>query len=72
MPGGIKCCPRMRTGYEGGVVTEVQQLMQTAPDEEFLEVQVMLENKDVGLVREGMPAEIKVQTFPFTKYGVIE
>ncbi len=57
---------------EGGVVTEAQQLMQIVPDEEFLEVQVMLENKDIGFVREGMPAEIKVQTFPFTKYGVIE
>ncbi len=57
---------------EGGVVTEAQQLMQIVPDEEYLEVQVMLENKDIGFVREGMPAEIKVQTFPFTKYGVIE
>ncbi len=57
---------------EGGVVTEAQQLMQIVPDEEFLEVQVMLENKDIGFAREGMPAEIKVQTFPFTKYGVIE
>lgn len=56
----------------GGVVTEAQQLMLVVPDEEQLEVEVYLENKDIGFVREGMPAEIKIHTFPFTKYGVID
>ncbi len=56
----------------GGVVTEAQQLMLVVPDEEQLEVEVFLENKDIGFVREGMPAEIKIHTFPFTKYGVID
>ncbi len=56
----------------GGVVTEAQQLMLVIPDEEQLEVEVFLENKDIGFVREDMPAEIKIHTFPFTKYGVID
>jgi len=56
----------------GGVVTEAQQLMLIIPDEEQLEVEVFLENKDVGFVHKAMPAEIKVHTFPFTKYGVID
>lgn len=56
---------------EGGVVTEAQQLMQIVPRDEQLEVEVFLENKDIGFVREAMDAEIKVHTFPFTKYGVI-
>lgn len=56
----------------GGVATEAQQLMLIIPDENILEVEVTLENKDVGFVFEGMPAEIKIHTFPFTKYGVIE
>ena len=56
----------------GGVVTEAQQLMLIVPDEERLEVEVFLENKDIGFVREGMTAEIKVHTFPFTKYGIID
>ena len=34
-------------------------------------MEVFLENKDIGFVSENMPAEIKVHTFPFTKYGVI-
>ncbi|MCU7904905.1 MAG: HlyD family type I secretion periplasmic adaptor subunit [Candidatus Thiodiazotropha sp. (ex Epidulcina cf. delphinae)] len=56
----------------GGVVTEAQQLMLVIPDEEQLEVEVFLENKDIGFVHEEMPAEVKIHTFPFTKYGVID
>jgi len=56
----------------GGVVTEAQQLMLLVPEEEQLEVEVFLENKDIGFVEEGMPSEIKIHTFPFTKYGVID
>ena len=56
----------------GGVVTEAQQLMRIVPDSEQLEVEVFLENKDIGFVNEGMGAEIKIHTFPFTKYGLID
>ena len=56
----------------GGVVTDAQQLMLIVPDEDQLEVEVMIENQDIGFVEEGMAAEIKVHTFPFNKYGVID
>jgi hemolysin D len=56
----------------GGVVTEAQQLMLVVPDEEQLSVEVYLQNKDIGFVRETMPAEVKIHTFPFTKYGIID
>ena len=59
-------------GTVGGVVTEAQQLMLIVPDEVQLDVEVFLENKDIGFVREQMLAEIKIHTFPFTKYGVID
>jgi len=55
----------------GGVVTSAQPLLVVVPEENALEVEAMLQNKDVGFVREGQPVEIKVETFPFTKYGVI-
>lgn len=55
----------------GGVVTEAQQLMLVVPDDEHLIVEAILENKDIGFVREGMDAQIKIHTFPFTQYGVI-
>lgn len=56
----------------GGVVTEAQQLMIVVPEEENLEVQVLLGNQDIGFVQSNMPAEIKIHTFPFTKYGLID
>ncbi|MCP4335945.1 MAG: HlyD family type I secretion periplasmic adaptor subunit [Gammaproteobacteria bacterium] len=56
----------------GGVVTEAQQLMLVVPKEEQLELEVLLENKDIGFVEEGMQAEVKIHTFPFTKYGIVD
>lgn len=56
----------------GGVVTEAQPLMVIVPSDNLLEAEVMLENKDIGFVMEDMPVEIKIHTFPFTKYGLIE
>ncbi|MCZ4323585.1 HlyD family type I secretion periplasmic adaptor subunit [Pseudomonas anguilliseptica] len=56
----------------GGVVTEAQPLMVIVPSDQPVEVEAMLENKDIGFVRPGQEVEIKVETFTFTKYGVIE
>ncbi|WP_249676529.1 HlyD family type I secretion periplasmic adaptor subunit [Pseudomonas abieticivorans] len=55
----------------GGVVTPAQSLMVIVPRDQPLEVEVLLENKDIGFVRAGQPVEVKVETFTFTKYGVI-
>ena len=55
----------------GGVVTEAQALMVIVPQEEAAEAEVMLENKDIGFVNAGQDAAIKVETFNYTKYGLI-
>jgi len=55
----------------GGVVTEAQQLMTIVPEGENLEVEAYLQNQDIGFVHAHDLAEIKVHTFPFTRYGVI-
>ncbi|OGK77849.1 MAG: hypothetical protein A2X52_10095 [Candidatus Rokubacteria bacterium GWC2_70_16] len=55
----------------GGVVTPGQQLMVVVPREARIEVEAWLENKDIGFVRPGQPVEIKVETFPFTRYGTV-
>ena len=49
-----------------------QELMVIVPDEETLEVEALLENKDIGFVEEGQHAEVKIDAFPFTKYGTID
>jgi hemolysin D len=56
----------------GGVVTEAQPLMVIVPSDQPVEVEAMLENKDIGFVRPGQTVEIKVETFSFTKYGVVD
>ena len=55
----------------GGVVTEAQPLMVIVPKDDVVEVEAFLENQDIGFVNEDQEAEVKVQTFPYTKYGTI-
>ncbi len=55
----------------GGVVTPAQPLMVIVPKENVLEVEAMLPNKDIGFVNPGQDVEVKVETFPFTKYGTL-
>ncbi|PWB58647.1 MAG: hemolysin secretion protein D [Nitrosomonadales bacterium] len=55
----------------GGVVTPAQPLMVIVPRENVLEVEAMLPNKDIGFVNPGQDAEVKVETFPFTRYGTL-
>lgn len=56
----------------GGVVTPAQQLMVVVPKEHALEIEALVKNQDIGFVRDGQIAEVKVETFPFTKYGTID
>jgi hemolysin D len=55
----------------GGVVTAGQALMVIAPSDYQAEVEAVLENKDVGFVKVGQRAEVKIETFPFTRYGTV-
>ncbi len=57
---------------EGGVVTPAQQLMVIVPANQPLEVEAMVANLDIGFVKENQQVEIKIDAFPFTKYGVID
>ena len=55
----------------GGVVTPAQSLMVIVPADSRLEIEAMVSNRDIGFVHPGQEAEIKVDTFPFTKYGLL-
>jgi hemolysin D len=55
----------------GGVVTPAQQLMQIVPIDSQLETEAMISNRDIGFVSPGQGAEIKIDTFNFTRYGLI-
>ncbi len=56
----------------GGVVTPAETLLAIVPDQDGLIVEAMVQNKDVGFVRAGQMVRVKVDTFNFTRYGLIE
>lgn len=55
----------------GGVVVPAQQLMVIVPQANTLEVEAFIQNKDIGFVNAGQDAQIKIETFSFTKYGIL-
>jgi hemolysin D len=55
----------------GGVVTPAQALLAVAPADSHLEVEAMVSNRDIGFIHPGQDAEIKIDTFNFTRYGLI-
>jgi membrane fusion protein, hemolysin D len=56
----------------GGVVTPAQQLMQIVPADSRLEAEAMISNRDIGFITPGQAAEIKIDTFNFTRYGLLQ
>jgi hemolysin D len=57
---------------EGGVVTPAQPLMVVVPSDAMVEVEAFIENKDIGFIKPNQDAEVKVETFQYTKYGTID
>lgn len=55
----------------GGVVTPAQSLAVIVPSDSQLEIEAMVNNRDVGFVHAGDEVEIKVDTFDFTRYGLL-
>jgi hemolysin D len=57
---------------DGGVVTQAQVLMAIVPENEGLEVEAKVLNRDIGHVHVGQRVINKIETFDFTRYGYIE
>jgi membrane fusion protein, hemolysin D len=55
----------------GGVVTPAQSLLVVVPSDSRLEIEAMVSNRDIGFVHPGQETEIKVDTFNFTRYGLL-
>jgi hemolysin D len=55
----------------GGVVTPAQTLLVLVPSDSRLEIEAMVSNHDIGFVHAGDEVEIKVDTFDFTRYGLL-
>ena len=55
----------------GGVVTPAQALLVIVPADSHLEIEAMVLNRDIGFVHAGQAAEIKIDTFNFSRYGLL-
>ena len=62
---------QLKVHTEGAVLQPAEYLMLLIPDDAEMEVEAMLPNKDIGFVKEGMRADIKLEAFPFTYYGYL-
>ncbi len=56
----------------GGVVTSAQPLMIVVPDSPTVTAEITIANQDIGFVNAGQMAEVKLETFPYTKYGTVQ
>ena len=56
----------------GGVVTPAQELMKIVPEDAKLVGDIKVLNKDAGFVRPEQLVEVKIDSFPYTKYGTIK
>jgi hemolysin D len=55
----------------GQVVGSGEELMRIVPEDSTLEIECYLANKDVGFVKPGQTAVVKIESFPFTRYGTL-
>lgn len=55
----------------GGIVTPAEQLAIVVPSDAVLEVEAMISNRDIGFVHVGQDVQIKVDTFNYTRYGMV-
>ena len=56
----------------GGVVSEGQALLMVVPDDAVMEIEAYADNKDIGFLKKGQSAEVKVETYDFQKYGMVQ
>lgn len=61
----------MKQKSPGTVVSEKDKLFDIIPGED-LEAEVFVTNKDIGFLHEGMPAVVRIDTFPFREFGEIK
>jgi len=54
------------------VLTASEELMRIVPDDAGLEIEAYLENKDIGFVAAAQSAIVKIDSFPFTRFGTLD
>ncbi|MFT0174797.1 HlyD family type I secretion periplasmic adaptor subunit [Paraburkholderia mimosarum] len=55
----------------GAAVPAAQPLLQVVPLHDRIRFEASIEDRDVGFVREGQPAAVKIDAFDYTRYGTL-
>jgi hemolysin D len=55
----------------GGVIQSGAPIMVVVPDDAVLEIEAMVQNRDIGFVHPDQPVNIKVEAMDFTRYGML-
>lgn len=55
----------------GGIVQGAQTLMMITPHDTPQQAEVNIANKDVGFISPGQPVTVKIEAFPYSRYGTI-
>jgi hemolysin D len=55
----------------GQVISSGQEVMRVIPEGSALEIEVYVLNKDIGFVKLNQEAIVKIESFPFTRYGTV-
>jgi hemolysin D len=55
----------------GQVVMPGEEVMRIVPSEEGIEIECYMPNKDIGFIKPGQEAVVKVESFPFARYGTL-
>lgn len=56
----------------GQVLAPSEEIMRIVPDGTNLEIECYVQNQDIGFVRVGQEAVVKIDSFPFTQYGTLD
>ena len=56
----------------GGVVQPAEKIMTIVPKDASMLIKAKVMNQDVGFIEAGMPVSVKVDTYNFQKYGILD
>lgn len=61
----------LQAGNPGYVANTTEPVLKVVPEQSLM-AEVFITNKDIGFVREGMPVDVRIESYNFSEFGDIE
>jgi HlyD family secretion protein len=62
----------IKVSKTGSTVQPGDEMLSIVPDGEALMLEANVQNQDVGFIKTGMRVKVKLATFPYQEYGMVE